>query len=138
MITPTQIQLVQSTWNKVVPIADKAAELFYGKLFELDPQIKPLFASTAMKEQGQKLMKMIGIAVNGLNDLPAIVPAVQNLGKRHVQYKVKEYHYPTVAAALLWTLEQGLGSEFTGEAKEAWTQVYNLLATTMIDATKSA
>ena len=132
-MTPEQITLVQDSFAKVEPIADKAAELFYGKLFELDPSLKPMFKAD-IAEQGTKLMTMIGVAVRGLDNLDAIVPAVQNLGIRHVDYGVKDEHYDTVAAALLWTLEQGLGDDFTSEAKAAWTETYVLLATVMKEA----
>ncbi|MBM96726.1 MAG: hemin receptor [Oceanospirillaceae bacterium] len=132
-MTPEQITLVQESFAKVEPIADKAAELFYGKLFELDPSLKPMFKGD-IAEQGTKLMTMIGVAVRGLTNLEAIVPAVQNLGIRHVDYGVKDEHYDTVAAALLWTLEQGLGDAFTEETKAAWTETYVLLATVMKEA----
>lgn len=128
--------LVQSSFEKVVPISDKAAEIFYSKLFEKDPSLKPMFKGD-MKEQGAKLMSMIGTAVNGLNNLDAIVPAVQNLGKTHVAYGVQDKHYDTVGAALLETLEAGLGDDFTPEVKNAWTEVYTILATTMKDAANS-
>lgn len=130
------IELVQGTFEKVVPIADKAAEIFYGKLFEKDPSLKPMFKGD-MKEQGKKLMSMIGTAVNGLNNLEALVPAVQNLGKGHAGYGVEDKHYDTVGAALLETLDAGLGEAFTPEVKEAWTEVYTVLATTMKDAANS-
>jgi len=134
-MTPEQIAIVQSNFSAVEPIADKAAELFYGKLFEIAPQVKPMFKGD-MTAQGKKLMIMIGVAVRGLNNLDSIVPAVRNLGKTHVAYGVKEEHFAPVAEALLWTLEQGLGDAWTDEAKEAWTLTYTLLATTMIDAMK--
>jgi len=129
-MTPEQAELVKSSWEKVIPIADKAAELFYGKLFELDPSLKPLFKGD-MTEQGKKLMKMINTAVNGLDRLDEIVPAVQQLGVRHIAYGVKDEHYDTVGAALLWTLEAGLGDVFTDEVKEAWAITYGVLADTM-------
>lgn len=129
-MTPQQAALVQSSWEQVLPIQDTAAELFYGKLFSLDPALKPLFKGE-MKEQGRKLMTMITVAVRGLDNLSALVPAVQNLGKRHVGYGVKTEDYGTVGIALLWTLEQGLGPAFTPEVKAAWTEVYTVLATTM-------
>ena len=131
------IELVQGTFKQVVPIADTAADIFYTKLFELDPALKPLFKGN-MKEQGAKLMSMIGTAVNGLNNLDAIVPAVQNLGRGHVGYGVKDSHYDTVGSALLFTLDKGLGEAFTDEVKTAWTEVYTLLATTMKDAANEA
>lgn len=137
MLTPEQITLVQESWAKVVPISETAAELFYGKLFELDPELKPLFKGD-MKEQGRKLMAMINTAINGLTDLEAIVPAVQQLGERHVDYGVKAKDYDTVGAALIWTLGQGLGDAFTDGVKEAWVGVYTLVATTMKDASYQA
>ncbi|MBZ2170047.1 globin family protein [Marinobacter sp. F4216] len=131
-----QITLVQESFAKVAPIADQAAAMFYSKLFEMDPQLKPLFKGD-MTEQGQKLMKMIGVAVNSLGRLDDIVPAVQQLGVRHVGYGVKDADYDTVGGALLWTLEQGLGDDFTPECKEAWTQTYTVLASTMKDSAKA-
>ncbi|QSP94065.1 hemin receptor [Marinobacter salinisoli] len=131
-----QITLVQDSFAKVVPIADQAAAMFYSKLFEMDPELKPLFKGD-MKEQGQKLMKMIGMAVNSLGRLDEIVPAVQQLGVRHAGYGVKDSDYDTVGGALLWTLEQGLGENFTPDCKAAWTETYTVLATTMKDATKA-
>ena len=127
------IPLVQDSWKKVIPISEQAAELFYNKLFELDPTVKDLFKGD-MKEQGKKLMDMITIAVNGLDDLDSIVPAVQAMGERHVNYGVEDKDYDTVGAALLWTLGQGLGDAFNEETEQAWTDIYTLLATTMKDA----
>ena len=132
-MTPQQLILVQESWEKVKPISDTAAQLFYGKLFELDPSLKDMFKGD-MAEQGKKLMTMINVAVNGLKRLEAIVPAVQDLGKRHVGYGVKDKDYDTVGNALLWTLSQGLGDGFTDEVKDAWTSVYGILATTMKNA----
>jgi len=135
-MTPEQITLIKTSWEKVLPISGTAAELFYAKLFELDADLKPLFNGD-MKEQGAKLMKMINTVVNSLDKLDTIVPAVQNLGERHVGYGVKDEHYDTVAAALLWTLGQGLGESFTEEVKDAWTAAYVILATTMKEAANS-
>ena len=132
MTTETK-QLVQASFEKVAPIADVAAELFYNKLFELDPSLRPMFRGD-MKEQGKKLMHMLGLAVHGLNDLNKLVPAVEHLGRSHAGYGVTDAHYDTVATALLWTLEQGLGDDFTPEVKQAWIEVYTLLATTMKNA----
>jgi len=129
-MTPEDKKLVQESFAKVAPIAEQAAALFYQNLFTADPSLKPLFKGD-MVEQGKKLMKMIATAVNGLDRLDAIVPAVQDLGRRHVQYGVKSEHYDTVGAALIQTLAQGLGPAFTPEVKGAWITVYGVLATTM-------
>ena len=136
-MTPEQAVMVKDSWAKVVPIQDKAAELFYGKLFEMDPELKPLFKGD-MNEQGKKLMKMITVAVNGLDRLEEIVPAVQDLGKRHVVYGVKDKDYDTVGAALIWTLEAGLGDSFTDDVKLAWVEVYGVLSSTMKAAASEA
>ena len=136
-MTPAEKDLVQTTFAKVVPIAEQAAALFYGRLFEMDPSLRPLF-KTDLREQGRKLMNMIAFCVNGLDALDQLVPAVQGLGKRHVAYGVTDAHYDTVAGALLWTLEKGLGPEFTPDVKAAWTNVYVLLASTMKAAAPAA
>ena len=128
-----QIALVQETWKKVLPIRDVAAQLFYGKLFELDPSLRGLFRGD-MAEQGRKLMTMIGAAVAGLSRLDELVPTVELLGVRHTGYGVRDEHYNTVAAALLDTLHKGLGEGFTAEVKEAWVAVYTVLANTMKSA----
>ena len=137
MVAPEQIMLVKESWEKVVPIANQVARLFYRKLFDMDPALKPMFKGD-IKEQGEKLMKMIAVAVGNLDKLNEIVPAVQDLGVKHLDYGVKNSHYDTVGAALLWTLGQGLGEAFTPEVKSAWTDVYGLLATTMKDAAREA
>lgn len=134
-MTPAEITLVKDSFRKVVPIADQAAALFYARLFELDPSLRPLFRGD-MGEQGRKLMTMLATAVAALERLDAIVPVVRQLGARHADYGVREEHYGTVGAALLWTLEKGLGSDFTPLVRDAWTSVYSLLANTMIDAAR--
>lgn len=135
-MTPEQVELVKTSWAKVMPISETAAEIFYGKLFELDPELKSLFKGD-MKDQGRKLMAMINTAVSGLDDLEAIVPAVQDLGKRHVGYGVKDKDYDTVGTALITTLAIGLDDYFTDEVKDAWVTVYTVLATTMKEAAAS-
>lgn len=126
----TQIALVRDSFAKVAPIADTAAALFYGRLFELDPALKPLFKGD-MAAQGKLLMQMIATAVGALDRIDAIVPAVESLGRRHAGYGVAASHYDTVGAALLWTLGQGLGPAFTPDVKAAWTETYALLAGVM-------
>ena len=130
MMTPDKVKLVQDSWAKVKPISETAAELFYGKLFELDPAVRSMFSGD-MKEQGRKLMAILNTAVNSLNNLGSIVPAIQDMGKRHVAYGVKAEHYDTVGTALIWTLGAGLKEEFTDDVKTAWVEVYTLVADTM-------
>lgn len=129
-MTPEQVLLIQASFAKVLPIADTAAALFYGRLFELDPSLRPLFQGD-MREQGRKLMTMLRVVVNGLHRLDQLVPAVQELGRRHAAYGVADEHYDTVAAALLWTLHQGLGDDWTPNVEAAWVVAYTLLADTM-------
>jgi hemoglobin-like flavoprotein len=129
-MTTDQMRLVQESYARVTPIAETAAALFYERLFELDPKLRQLFRGD-MREQGRKLMQMLAVAVHGLDELDAVVPAVQALGRRHAGYGVTSAHYATVGAALLWTLEEGLGSAFTSDVREAWVTAYGLLASTM-------
>lgn len=132
-----QIELVQASFAEVVPIAETAAALFYQRLFELDPSLRPMFRGD-MKEQGKKLMDMIAMVVVNLKRLDRIVPGVRALGSRHSGYGVRDEHYETVGAALLWTLGQGLGEAFTDETRDAWATAYGILATTMKDAAAEA
>ncbi len=129
-MTPQQIDLVQASFQKVVPIAGTAADLFYDRLFEIAPDTRPLFPSE-MAEQKKKLIAMLATAVTNLHKLDTILPAVKELGQRHKVYGVTAAHYAPVGAALLWTLEKGLGSEFTPEVKDAWTATYTALAGVM-------
>jgi hemoglobin-like flavoprotein len=131
-----QIQLVQDSFEQVKPITNVAAELFYGRLFELDPALRPLFKGD-MIEQKAKLMSTLAFAVAGLNQPEKLLPAVRQLGRRHAGYGVQNQHYQTVGSALLWTLGQGLGENFTPAVQEAWTAAYTLLASTMQEATLS-
>jgi hemoglobin-like flavoprotein len=136
-MTANEIKLVQESFAQVAPIAEVAAALFYNRLFEIDPTLRPMFHGN-LEEQGRKLMQMLVIAVNGLDRLETTLPAVRLLGLRHAGYGVKDEHYDTVAAALLWTLEQGLGDAFTPDVKLAWVSVYTLLAKEMKAGTAQA
>jgi hemoglobin-like flavoprotein len=135
MLTTQQKTLVQESWRLVQPISDQAAELFYRKLFELDPSLRQLFKGD-MQQQGAKLMKTIGMAVATLNDFARLEPVVQALGQRHVGYGVKTGHYGVVGEALLWTLERGLGAAATPAVLEAWAAVYGTLSSVMIAASE--
>jgi hemoglobin-like flavoprotein len=136
-MTPNEVGLIKASWAAVEPIADTAAELFYGRLFELDPTLQRLFRRTDMAAQRKVLMQTLAVVVKSLDKLDQIVPAVQALGRRHAGYGVRAAHYDTVGAALLWTLEQGLGDGFSPEVRDAWTQAYGTLASVMIDAAQA-
>jgi hemoglobin-like flavoprotein len=132
-MTPEQVELVQNTWRTVQPIGDTAAELFYGKLFSLDPSVRPLFKND-LRDQGRNLTAMISVAVYALARPEKILLAVRQLGRRHAAYGVQRRHYDVVAAALLWTLEKCLGEAFTPEVNAAWAAVYGFLAEAMQEA----
>lgn len=131
-MTPDQIKLVQESFAKVAPISEPAAALFYGRLFEIAPAVKPLFRGD-MAEQGRKLMATLAVVVNGLNNLAVILPAASALAKRHVAYGVNAADYAPVGEALLWTLERGLGADWTPELAAAWATAYGVLSSYMID-----
>lgn len=136
-MTDRQKILVQKSFEKVLPIADVAAELFYTRLFKIDPSLEPMFKGD-IKEQGRKLMMTLNVAVKGLDRLEELVPQLEKLGRNHNEYGVKDEHYGTVAEALIWTLEQGLGEEFTEEVRNAWVSVYTIVSNTMKNASKKA
>ncbi len=131
-MTPEQVKLVQQTFGQVVPVADKAAEIFYDRLFEIAPAVKPLFHGD-MAEQRRKLIATLAAVVSGLSDLPSVLPAASALAKRHVGYGVKPEHYSVVGAALLWTLARGLGPQWNNQVADAWTAAYTTLSGFMIE-----
>ena len=124
---PQQIAAIRASFALVEPIVDQAAALFYTNLFDADPSLRPLFRGD-MREQGRRLMQMIGAAVRLLDHPSRLLPALHALGARHAGYGVRDVHYATVGAALLRTLEQGLGDAFTPAVREAWTEMYELVA----------
>ena len=130
-MTPDQVKLVQESFAKVAPIADQAATIFYGRLFEVAPSVKAMFP-TDMTEQRRKLMATLAVVVNGLSNLESVLPAASALAIRHVSYGAKPEHYPVVGGALLWTLEKGLGEDWTPEVAAAWTAAYGTLSGYMI------
>ena len=137
-MTPVQRKLVQASWAQVGPIADAAAAMFYARLFLIDPTTRPLFRATNMAQQRKKLVQVLTMAVTGLERLDVLVPVVEDLGRRHAGYGVKDAHYDSVSEALLWTLEQGLGGAWNAETKAAWTEVYGILSGIMRRAQRAA
>ena len=129
-MTRAQIALIRVSFAAVKPIADTAAALFYGRLFDLDPSLRPMFKRD-LEEQGHMLMQVIGVAVTSLDRVETLVPVLHDLGRRHGDYGVRDEHYGTVAEALLWTLQTGLGGKFTPDVRDAWVTVYGVLAGTM-------
>jgi len=131
-MTNEQQRLVRESWERIVPAAPGAAALFYERLFTIDPSLRSLFATADMTAQGAKLMDVITVAVHSLGRLERVTPALRVLGRRHAaEYGVRDTDYDTVGAALLWTLERGLGSFFTGAMREAWAAAYSALAGVM-------
>jgi nitric oxide dioxygenase len=135
-MTPDQINLIKESFTDVEPISEYVAKLFYQRLFELDAGLKSMFISD-MAELGRKLIDFLALVVDKIDDLGEIVPNIEALGIRHVDYGVKPENYDTVGVALLWTLEQGLDRAFTPEVREAWSSAYCMLADTMISASEN-
>lgn len=129
-MTRRQIELVQTSFAEVKPIAQAAAALFYDRLFEIAPEVRPMFRGD-MAEQGRKLMTALAFVVAGLERFEQLRGVVAELGARHASYGVRDYHYTAVAEALLWTLAAGLGRSFTPEVEDAWVSAYTILADAM-------
>lgn len=136
-MNPEKVTLVQDSFKKVAAIAETAADIFYQRLFEIAPEVRPLFP-TELTDQKKKLMQTLTVAVNSLHEIESIVPTVKALGAKHVGYGVKDEHYDSVGAALLYTLEEGLGTEWNAELADAWTETYVILSTTMKEGAASA
>ena len=136
-MNPLQIQLVQDSFKAVIPIQAQAADLFYDRLFELDPSLRGMFKGDIV-EQGRKLMKALATVVRGLNTTSSIVPTIRDLGARHLDFGVTDDQYDTVGAALIWTLEQGLGEAFTTDVMNAWIEAYTLISNTMIEGANAS
>jgi hemoglobin-like flavoprotein len=132
-LTEAQRWLVQASWEKVEALAPHVAELFYDRLFELDPLLEDRFPAD-LAEQGTELMAAIGLAVARLDDPNSIRPCLEKLSRRHVAYGLRTGHYVTIGDALLWTLEQSLAEDFTPRVKDAWSDAYQLLSALMIEA----
>ena len=137
-MTPQQKSLIRSSWRAVEPIADEAAAMFYDRLFELDPNLRLLFRHTDMSSQRTKLLTALGAVVAGLDRLDRVVPALEELGRRHAGYGVEDRHYETVGSALLWTLEQGLGEVWNADLDDAWSTAYATVSSVMRDAMREA
>src|SRR5215470_8531025 len=127
-----QVALIQHSLAKVHPISEEAAALFYGRLFEIAPDVQPLFRGD-IREQGRKLMATLAVIAGGLADLESILLAASALARKHVGFGVRAEHYGPVGVALLWTLERALGAEWTTDLAAAWTDAYSLLSEYMID-----
>jgi len=136
MITATQKALVQESFALVAPIAETAAWLFYNRLFEVDPSLRPLFKGD-IGAQGKMLMQALALSVKSLDRPDLLIPVLQDLGRRHARYGVEDSHYDTVGSALIWTLEKGLGERFTNDVRDAWLAVYTLVSITMKDAARA-
>ena len=132
-LTAIQIELVKETWEKVIPISDIAAKIFYQRLFDQNPEIKPLFDGADLPQQRKKLVKAINMVVVSLERIENLIPVIRDLGQRHVSYGVEDKHYGQVGEALLWTLEVGLKDAWNEEVATAWTNAYSLLAAVMIE-----
>lgn len=130
------VSIVKDSFRKVLPIAEQAGLMFYGRLFETFPQVRPMFAED-IEPQAKKLVQMLAIVVNGLDRIDAILPAVRQLAVRHNDYGVEDEHYEAVGQTLIWTLRQGLGEAFTADVEKAWTDAYGTLSSVMIEAARS-
>lgn len=135
-MTPRQIDIVKQSFAKIMPFQDQAAELFYCRLFELDPSLRLMFKQD-MTEQKQKLMVALAMVITNLDKMDGLLPSIRELGRRHKTYGVRNRHYDVVGAALLWTLEIGLGTSWSKELAEAWQSAYGRVAQAMIEGAES-
>jgi hemoglobin-like flavoprotein len=131
MITSKQIELVQSSFQQVQPIAETAGEMLYGRIFVLAPETRALFDDD-IRPQARRLMTAVTAAVDNLADLDKLTPVLTKLGARHVRYGVRPGHFDIGGAALIWTLEAGLGDAFTPAVRDAWEAAWSVVAGAMV------
>jgi len=134
-MTPTQIKLIRRSFERITSMKSEFASAFYTRLFKIAPEVTPLFTGD-MTEQGNKLTTLLGTVINNLENLENIIPTAQQLSIKHIGYGVTEKHYDYVGEALLWTLSQSLGRDFTSEHYLAWEEAYGILSSVMIDAAR--
>ncbi len=132
-----QISLVQDSFVHVLPIPEQAAAAFYARLFELAPEVRPLFKSD-MAEQGRKLLMTLSAIVDGLDHIDTLLPVARELAIRHVRYGAKPHHYAAVGSALIDTLRDLVGPAWTAETETAWAEAYSILSGAMIEAGRRA
>jgi hemoglobin-like flavoprotein len=137
MLTMAQKRMIRESFEQVQPNSEAAAQLFYGRPFELDPSLRAMFRGD-LAEQGRHLMQALAVVVKGLDYVDELLPAVRSLGRRQAAYGVRDEYYVTVGAALLWTLERGLGDSFTGGTRRAWESLYYMVASCMVTASREA
>lgn len=135
-MTPDKIALVKSSFAQVARISEPVAALFYDRLFEVAPAVKPLFKGEPAA-QGRKLMAALAMVVGSLDRLDQILPQLEHMARRHVAYGAEEAHYAVVGETLIWTLEQGLAEGFTPEVRDAWAEAYATLSGAMIAAART-
>ena len=131
MLSPQHERLIQETWRRFQPVAADHARYFYDKLYELDPESQALFATTNMDEQRHRLMETIGHLISEIGNPDVFVTELIALGRRHAAYGVRDSDYDSAGVALLWTLEQALGADFTPETRDAWNEAYHAMASVM-------
>ncbi|MGE5107240.1 MAG: globin family protein [Sphingobacteriales bacterium] len=137
-MTTKQIELIRASWTLVSAIdPETVGNLFYTRLFEIAPEVKPMFRNS-LSEQSKKLLTTLGYVISSLNRLDSVADDIAKLAHRHVKYGVKPVHYIAVGEALLWTLEKGLGEHWNNELKEAWSQCYSILSAAMIGVSDQA
>jgi hemoglobin-like flavoprotein len=127
------VELLESSFASVVNQGSEFTAKFYDQLFADHPEVRPLFAGTQMEKQGMQLFQSLVFTVNNLRDLDTLVKALKGLGTRHVKYGVLPKHYLMVGSALLKTFEAKLGSSWTPETQQAWTDAYGVVAQVMLD-----
>lgn len=130
-MTPEQKQILRQTWAQIVPIGDTAATLFYNRLFAIDPSTRKMFSSVDLRAQRSKLLQALGHIIDGLDQFEALLPMLKQLGRRHSGYGVRDEHYDSVGDALLWALKRGLKDSWTPAVKDAWIEIYTMIASVM-------
>ena len=129
-MTPEQKQLIRESFPAIREMAGPVSLLFYGRLFALDPALRPMFRQD-IELQGRKLMDMLTAVVDNLEHFEGLAPTLRALGQKHAGYGVRPEHYQTVARALMWALGQALDTRFYPELRSAWLAIIEAVSLSM-------
>ena len=132
------VDALETSFDLVAPRGDELMDVFYARLFEAAPAVRPLFASTDLRKQKIMLLRVLGLLRQSLRDLDPIVPVLRDLGARHVRYGAQPEHYPVVGAVLIASMAEVAGDAWRPEYERAWTAAFDVVAGAMLDGAAEA
>ena len=132
------LETLENSFDLIAPRGEELVDVFYARLFETAPAVKPLFARTDLQKQKAMLLATLVLLRKSLRDLEAIAPKLRQLGARHVAYGALPEHYPVVAEVMLASMAEVDGDAWTQDIEAAWAGALGLVATAMLEGAAEA